>query len=119
MEVWSGPLPTYDGKWYLYISRAISHFCMPGFFYLMGIGMALFTVSRMRRGWRAPQILRHFGIRGILLVFFGRVVATRDVLEEAHTHNCTHHHGLSYIPPGHLPKALGSTGITEAPGPSA
>jgi hypothetical protein len=41
------------------------------------------------------------------------------VLEEAHTHNCTHHHGLSYIPPGHLPKALGSTGITEAPGPSA
>ena len=96
MEMWSGGLPTYDGKWYLYISRAISHFCMPGFFYLMGIGMALFSLSRMQRGWGTGRILKHFAIRGALLVFFGRVVASRHLLNLVRPRDeskiCSSHH---------------------------
>ena len=43
---WQGSFSTFDGKWYWFLARFISHFCAPGFFLLMGVGMALFAVSR-------------------------------------------------------------------------
>ena len=49
-EMWSGPLKTYDHSIPEFLSRFVSHFCAPGFFLTMGIGMQLFTHSRMQRG---------------------------------------------------------------------
>ena len=98
-EMWSGELATYDDKWYFYIARAVSHFCMPGFFYLMGIGMALFSLSRIRRGWKSAAIFRHFCTRGCLLIFFGRIVQARKMLSLFEPSACpSHHHRPSDVP---------------------
>ena len=40
----------------------------------MGIGMALFTASRRRRGWSWCRVVRHFVVRSFVLFFVGRVV---------------------------------------------
>ena len=49
-QAWSGHLATYEGRVDIFVARFISHFCAPGFFFTMGIGMSLFTASRRRRG---------------------------------------------------------------------
>ncbi|CAD7960142.1 unnamed protein product [Amoebophrya sp. A25] len=49
-EMWSGPLKTYDHSVSEFFARWVSHICAPGFFLTMGIGMYLFTHSRMQRG---------------------------------------------------------------------
>ena len=51
-----------------FITRLVTHYCAPGFFFLMGIGMMLFTHSRRKKGWTEWQILRHFLIRGSFLI---------------------------------------------------
>lgn len=71
---WQGPFSTFDGEWYYFLARFVSHFCAPGFFLLMGIGMSLFAVSRERRGWLPNRVRKHFMIRGLVLVFLARVV---------------------------------------------
>ncbi|CAF1112458.1 unnamed protein product [Didymodactylos carnosus] len=73
-EGWSGPLATYDNNVGLFLQRWLTHFCAPGFFWLMGIGMAFFSTSRSKRGWSNWQIIKHFQIRGLFLVFSDRLV---------------------------------------------
>ena len=66
-EYWGGPFPSYTDP-ATFLTRFVTHFCAPGFFLLMGAGMALFTASRRQRGWSWGAVLRHFLIRGILLI---------------------------------------------------
>lgn len=66
-EHWGGPFPAYADA-LSFITRLITHPVAPGFAFLMGTGMALFAASRRERGWSEWAIVRHFLIRGTLLV---------------------------------------------------
>ncbi len=68
-EFWGKPLLQYDSM-LSFITRFITHPCAPGFFFLMGVGMILFSESRRKLGWSEGKIIRHFIIRGVLLIFF-------------------------------------------------
>ena len=66
-EFWGVALPVYpDALWFW--TRWITHICAPGFFFLMGMGMMLFSDSRRQAGWGEGRIAGFFIIRGFLLV---------------------------------------------------
>jgi uncharacterized membrane protein len=67
VEWWNVPLPEYGGT-AAFLTRFVTHFCAPGFFFLMGAGMILFADSRRRSGWSTGKIVRHFAFRGLLLI---------------------------------------------------
>lgn len=55
-------------------------FGLPGrtaFFFLMGVGMTLFAHSRHKRGWSRGAILRHFAIRGLVLIAIELLIMNR------------------------------------------
>jgi uncharacterized membrane protein len=66
-EYWGGAIPEFPTTM-AFITRFVTHYCAPGFFFLMGIGMMLFAHARRRRGWTEWQIIRHFLIRGSFLI---------------------------------------------------
>lgn len=66
-EFWGQPLPEYTGA-FPFLTRFLTHFCAPGFFFLMGIGMMLFAQSRRQLGWTDSAIRKHFLTRGALLI---------------------------------------------------
>jgi len=66
-EYWGGYFPVYDDP-LAFINRFVTHLCAPGFFFLMGVGMLLFAESQREKGWSRWQIVRHFWIRGALLI---------------------------------------------------
>ncbi len=66
-EYWGGPLPTYQDA-LTFLTRFITHLAAPGFFFLMGIGMVLFALSRQNQGWSKVKIVQYFWIRGFLLI---------------------------------------------------
>ena len=66
-EYWGGALPVY-GDILAFLTRFVTHFCAPGFFLLMGLGMALFARTRQERGWTRWQVIRHFLTRGAMLI---------------------------------------------------
>ncbi len=66
-EFWGQPLPEYPGA-LPFLTRFVTHFCAPGFFFLMGIGMMLFAESRRQLGWTDSAIRKHFLMRGALLI---------------------------------------------------
>jgi uncharacterized membrane protein len=66
-EFWGVPLPDYGDVLSLF-TRVISHLCAPGFFFSMGIGMHLFAESRRSQQWPEGRIIRHFAIRGAVLI---------------------------------------------------
>ncbi len=68
-EFWGLPLPDY-GSAAAFLTRFVTHFCAPGFFFLMGIGMMLFADGRYRLGWSTSKVARHFAVRGALLILF-------------------------------------------------
>ena len=53
-----------------FLLRAVTHLCAPGFFLLMGVGMALFIAARIGEGWGNWRVARFFLIRGVLLIVF-------------------------------------------------
>ena len=69
-ELWSGDFSAYDSSPKLFVSRVASHVCAPGFFLTMGIGMALFTASRMAlpHAWSFSRVAKHFALRGLVLL---------------------------------------------------
>lgn len=66
-EQWGGPFPAYsDGLTFL--TRWVTHLAPPGFMFLMGAGMMLLVHSRRQRGWGEWRLIRHFWIRGGMLI---------------------------------------------------
>jgi uncharacterized membrane protein len=72
-ECWGREPPVYQNVLY-FITRFSSHFCAPGFFFLMGVSMVLFAVSRRNRGWSELKIMRYFLIRGLLLIVIQQLI---------------------------------------------
>jgi len=66
-EYWGGPFPDFFTPLH-FLTRFVTHFSAPGFFLTMGIGMVLFASSRRKKGWKEPQIWRHFLLRGLVLI---------------------------------------------------
>ena len=70
LELWYFLFPNYEGDTLGFLTRFVTHLAAPGFFFLMGAGMTLFTISRRARGWTNGRILTHFLLRGTLLILF-------------------------------------------------
>ncbi len=66
-EFWGAPLPQYQSA-LAFLTRFVTHFCAPGFFFLMGVGMFLFADSRRKLGWTGNRIRNHLLLRGGLLI---------------------------------------------------
>ncbi len=76
LEHWGLPMPTYDSG-LTFLTRFVTHLAAPGFFFLMGIGMLLFSHSRSVKAWSRWRIMRHFWLRGALLIFLQLVIVNR------------------------------------------
>jgi uncharacterized membrane protein len=66
-ELWSAPTARPDGT-LAFLTRFVTHFAAPGFFFLMGTGMVLLAISRRRLDWTEGAIVRHLALRGLLLI---------------------------------------------------
>ncbi len=66
-EQWGGAFPAYNSA-LPFLTRLVTHFCAPGFFFLMGVGMSLFAESRQKQGWSIWKIAGHFWVRGLVLI---------------------------------------------------
>jgi len=75
-EYWGGPFPVYHSA-LPFLTRLVTHLVAPGFFFLMGAGMVLFADSRRKRGWSEWAIVRHFLVRGGLLIALQLLVVNR------------------------------------------
>lgn len=75
-EYWGGPFPVYDDP-LAFMTRFVTHLSAPGFFFLMGVGMLLFADSRQKRDWRKWAVVRHFLIRGAILIALQLLVVNR------------------------------------------
>jgi len=75
-EYWGGAFPVYYDS-LAFITRLVTHVSAPGFFFLMGAGMLLFAVSRRKQGWSEWAIVRHFWIRGAVLIALQFLVENR------------------------------------------
>jgi uncharacterized membrane protein len=75
-EYWGGLFPVYHDT-LTFLTRFVTHLAAPGFFFLMGAGMVLFADARRQRGWSRWQVIRHFLLRGLVLVALQFVVVNR------------------------------------------
>jgi len=66
-EFWAGAWTRYDSA-APFLTRFVTHLCAPGFFFLMGAGLALFAAARAAAGWPWPRISRTVFVRGALLL---------------------------------------------------
>ena len=66
-EYWGGYYPLYPSPLH-FLTRFVTHFSAPGFFFLLGVGMVLFSSSRTKKGWKEIEIRRHFLLRGLVLI---------------------------------------------------
>jgi len=66
-EMWAGLWTRYASP-VAFLTRFVTHFCAPGFFFLMGVGISLFAAARSSQGWSAGHIARFLITRGLLLV---------------------------------------------------
>ena len=67
-EMWAGEWPAYAGDALAFLVRFVTHLSAPGFFLLMGAGMALFAAARRSQGWSRGRITGFFVLRGGLLI---------------------------------------------------
>jgi uncharacterized membrane protein len=75
-EVWGGPFPMYYDT-LTFLTRLVTHLCPTGFFFLMGVGMALLARSYLKHGWSKWAITRHLAIRGALLMAIQLLIVNR------------------------------------------
>jgi uncharacterized membrane protein/membrane protease YdiL (CAAX protease family) len=66
-EYWGGTFSVWHSA-FAFLSRLVTHFCAPGFFFLMGVGMWLLASARQKQGWSKWAIIRHFLVRGAVLI---------------------------------------------------
>jgi uncharacterized membrane protein len=76
LEIWGGGFPAYEDA-LAFMTRLVTHLAAPGFFFLMGAGMLLFAHYRQREGWSRWAVMRHFWIRGAVLVALQLLVVNR------------------------------------------
>ena len=75
-EYFGGAFPVfYDPL--AFLTRFMAQWCAPGFFFLMGVGMVLFASSRRKQGWGECQLVRHFWIRGAILIALQLLIVNR------------------------------------------
>ena len=72
-EIWAGEWTRYSST-VAFLTRFVTHFCAPGFFFLMGVGISLLADSRIKQGWSAGRISRFLAIRGLVLVAVSQTV---------------------------------------------
>ena len=65
--MWAGAWTRYQAA-LPFLTRFVTHVCAPGFFLLMGAGLAFAADARARRGLSSPRITRDLAIRGIWLL---------------------------------------------------
>jgi uncharacterized membrane protein len=75
-EIWDGVFPVYYDV-LAFLTRLVTHVAAPGFFFLMGMGMLLFAHSRRERDWSRWAIIRHFLIRGAVLMALQLLIVNR------------------------------------------
>lgn len=75
-EYWGGPFPSYNEA-LPFLTRLVTHPVAPGYSFLMGIGIALFTRCRLQKGWAYGQIISYLAIRGLGLIFIQLTVVNR------------------------------------------
>ena len=75
-EYWGSGFPIYYDSM-AFLTRFVTHLSAPGFFFLMGVGMFLFTDTRQKRGWGKWAVIRHFLIRGVVLIGIQVLVVNR------------------------------------------
>lgn len=75
-EYYGGAFPVYENA-LAFMTRFITHLSAPGFFFLMGVGMLLFSKSRQKRDWSRWAVIRHFLIRGTILIALQLLVVNR------------------------------------------
>ncbi|MDY7075459.1 MAG: heparan-alpha-glucosaminide N-acetyltransferase domain-containing protein [Chloroflexota bacterium] len=75
-EYWGGPFPRYHDA-LPFLTRFVTHFSAPGFFFLMGVGMLLFANARRKLGWSERAIGGHFLLRGCILIALQLLVVNR------------------------------------------
>jgi uncharacterized membrane protein len=75
-EIWDGVFPVYYDT-LAFLTRLVTHLAAPGFFFLMGAGLSLFAHSRQERGWSRWAVIRHFLIRGGVLIALQLLVVNR------------------------------------------
>ncbi|KAJ3151794.1 hypothetical protein HDU89_001842 [Geranomyces variabilis] len=76
-EWWN--MPDFEGSLYHWFVRFLTASCAPGFFLTMGMSIVLFTLSRQRMEWHWLSILKHFFIRGGVLVGFNFFMLPADI----------------------------------------
>ncbi|KAL6871702.1 hypothetical protein HDV57DRAFT_270773 [Trichoderma longibrachiatum] len=57
-----------------YIVRTLTHFCAPGFTFLLGMGVVLLSQSRTRLGWSAGRLMQYYAMRGFVLTAVTTVI---------------------------------------------
>jgi uncharacterized membrane protein len=72
-ETWDQPLPDYPSLAAM-LTRLATHPCAPGFFFLMGAGMVLFSSSRRQLGWSERKIAGHLALRGLLFIALEQLI---------------------------------------------
>lgn len=75
-EYWGGAFPYYNDA-LTFLTRFVTHFCAPGFFFLMGVGILLFANSRRKQGWSERAIIGHLLTRGTLLIALQLLIVNR------------------------------------------
>jgi uncharacterized membrane protein len=75
-EMWGGPFPVYFDS-LTFLTRLVTHFSAPGFFFLMGMGMALLAHSYLKKGWSKGALTRHLAIRGAVLIAIKLLLVNR------------------------------------------
>ncbi len=73
-EYWQYPVPAYYGDIAAFLTRFITHFCAPGFFFLMGIGLVMYGQSRKKRGWSNGRMIKALALRGLLIIFLEKLL---------------------------------------------
>ncbi len=98
-EFWSGAWTRYESA-APFLTRFVTHLCAPGFFFLMGAGLALFAADRAAAGWSWPRISRTVLARGALLLVVSQFLEVPAFVVGAFSGSGSPPPGAQDLPPG-------------------